>query len=242
MNLKKLSRRTAAMAVAFGLSVVASPNTRVAAQQGQAFGQQVDVEGLLEVQIEDSDAGAIIHYSIDTANGRWDLKVPPGQIKNLLSGSDVQVRGKQTGQNSIDLGTDGTMTLLAPAAPNTFGVQRVAVIMVNFSDNQSISQTAADAANVTFGTVNNFYVENSYSQTSLTGDVFGWFTIPMTSAVCDTTTLAAQADQAVTNSGVNLSLYTRKIYSFPKNACSWWGLSTVGGSPSQSWINGTYSL
>ncbi len=34
--------------------------------------------------------------------------------------------------------------------------------------------------------------------------------------------------------GVDLSLYTRYVYAFPNNACTWWGLGSVGGNPSQA--------
>jgi hypothetical protein len=39
-----------------------------------------------------------------------------------------------------------------------------------------------------------------------------------------------------------LSDFKRKIYAFPQTGCGWWGLSSVGGNPSQSWINGTLDL
>jgi hypothetical protein len=32
------------------------------------------------------------------------------------------------------------------------------------------------------------------------------------------------------------------VYAFPRNACGWWGTATVGGRPSQSWINGSLEL
>src|SRR5205814_9533941 len=33
------------------------------------------------------------------------------------------------------------------------------------------------------------------------------------------------------------------VYAFPQNyACSFWGRSTVGGSPSEAWITGTFAL
>jgi Gametolysin peptidase M11 len=41
---------------------------------------------------------------------------------------------------------------------------------------------------------------------------------------------------------VNLASYTHQAYAFPQNACGWWGLSTVGGTPSQSWFNGNLEL
>jgi hypothetical protein len=37
---------------------------------------------------------------------------------------------------------------------------------------------------------------------------------------------------------VNLSAYTRYVYAFPQNACGWWGTGTVGGNPSEAWVNG----
>ncbi len=152
------------------------------------------------------------------------------------------IHGKALSANTLELSSGGSVTTLALAAANTFGQQRVAVIMVNFQDNQSTTQTWTDASNVTFGSVSNFYLENSYGQTWLTGDVYGWYTVAMSSTVCDTNTLASLADQQATSHGVNLSAYTRIVYSFPSNACTWWGLGTVGGNPSRAWIKGTYSL
>ena len=54
-----------------------------------------------------------------------------------------------------------------------------------------------------------------------------------------TPAIASYAKQAATAAGVNLSAYTRYVYAFPENACDWWGLGTVGGNPSQAWINGS---
>jgi len=64
----------------------------------------------------------------------------------------------------------------------------------------------------------------------------------MSSTVCDTTTLANQAKAAATAAGVNLAAYNHYVYAFPSNACSWWGLGSVGGSPSQAWVNGTFNV
>jgi hypothetical protein len=100
----------------------------------------------------------------------------------------------------------------------------------------------ATARNVVFATTSSFDLENSYGQASLTGDVFGWYTIALSSTVCDYSTLASQARAAATAAGVNLSNYSRYVYAFPSNACGWWGLGTVGGNPSSAWINGSLQL
>jgi Gametolysin peptidase M11 len=36
--------------------------------------------------------------------------------------------------------------------------------------------------------------------------------------------------------------YSRYLYAFPQNACTWWGLASVGGNPSQAWVNGSLAL
>lgn len=53
-------------------------------------------------------------------------------------------------------------------------------------------------------------------------------------ARCDYATLATQAKAAAQAAGVNLAVYTRYVYAFPQNACTWWGLGSVGGEPSHS--------
>jgi hypothetical protein len=54
--------------------------------------------------------------------------------------------------------------------------------------------------------------------------------------------MSSLADQAASNAGVVLSDYSRKIYAFPQTGCGWWGLGTVGGNPSRSWVNGSLQV
>jgi hypothetical protein len=113
---------------------------------------------------------------------------------------------------------------------------------VNFQDKATQPYTPATAQNMVFTTTSNFYYENSYQQNWFTGDVAGWFTIAELSTACNYTTIASQARQAATAAGFTLANYNRHIYMFPQNACGWWGLGTVGGNPSQAWINGSLAL
>ena len=81
--------------------------------------------------------------------------------------------------------------------PNTFGAQSTVIILVNFQDNPTYQPfTVADAQSVVFGTGSSFFLENSYQQTWLTGNVVGWFTIPVSSTNCDTSSIAAYAQSA----------------------------------------------
>jgi hypothetical protein len=204
--------------------------------------QEVDVDGELEVAIEDRAPASILHYTMKTDRGaRLALHfatVPRG----LRTGSRVHVHGVQI-DDALALGSGGTTLTAQPAVlPNTLGAQKTVVLLVNFQDEATQPYTPAAAQSVAFTTTSNFYLENSFQQTWLTGDVFGWFTLPMSSTVCDSGALATYANQAATAAGVNLSNYTHYVYAFPQNACGWWGLGTVGGNPSQAWINGSFEL
>jgi hypothetical protein len=113
------------------------------------------------------------------------------------------------------------------------------VILVNFQDDAIQPFTTTTVQNAFFGTSSNFFVENSYQQTSLTGDVVGWYTIPDSISTCNTAQMATDAQNAAVAAGVNLSNYARYVYVFPfDSTCAFAGSSTVGGKPSESWING----
>src|SRR5437867_7868457 len=60
----------------------------------------------------------------------------------------------------------------------------------------------------------------------------------MSSQVCDPETLGSLARQAAQSSGIVLSDYARYVYVFPSIPCVWSGMATVGGTPSEAWING----
>jgi len=128
--------------------------------------------------------------------------------------------------------------VLAATLPNTTGEHKVLVILVNFKDLQTQPYTVAQAQDVAFNTTSNFYRENSYGQTWLTGDVYGWYTMPISSTSCDKSAIATYAQQAASKAGANLGAYNHLVYAFPQiAACGFSGSSTIGGSPSEEWIN-----
>ena len=202
--------------------------------------EEMDVEGELEVLHEDRDPGSRYLYFLKIKEEeRFSLHFaahPP----TLQTGTRVRVRGIRIERALALESGSTTVEGLAAIVPNSFGEQRTVVILVNFQDKPTEQPYTRDfARGVVFGTTNQFYMEASYQKTSLTGDAFGWYTIPMNSTVCDGWTLASHAKAAATAAGVNLSAYTRYVFAFPQNACGWWGTGTVGGNPSQAWINGT---
>ena len=218
---------------AFGASAAAPTST----------GKPVVLEGELDVLVEDyADGHSLTRHFLKTAQGRIELKLNR-KASNLQSGMRVRVRGQVQGDVlALDGADTGSVETMAMVLPNTMGEQRVAVILVNFQDDTTQPITPAAANTLVLGTVNNHYKESSLGQTWFTGQTFGYYTIPVTRTVCDPYLLAAEADKKVAAAGTDLSAYNRKVYMFPKTACTWAGLGNVGGSNTKAWANGYFNL
>jgi hypothetical protein len=242
------------------LNATGSP--AAAAQSQTGVGQQVQLEGQLEIMYQDDFKGgrSKLLYSLKKSDGtRVPLQFQKDPPRNFLTGDHVSVSGQMSGGSLILYsgstnvkqtgggGGGGTTTsgdatgstTTSIPVPNTFGAQYALIILVNFQDNAVQPYDITTAQNVFFGTASDFILENSYQQTSTTGDVVGWYTIPVSITTCDTSQIATAAQNAATAAGVNLLAYSRYVYAFPENdACGFAGASYVGGNPSQSWING----
>ena len=113
-------------------------------------------------------------------------------------------------------------------------------MLVNFSNDASQPYTPEFAAGVAFNNTNSvaaYYAASSYGQLTLTGDVFGWYTIPDTNATCATDTWASSAVAMAAAAGVTLSAYDNVVYAFPTvSSCGWAGLAQMPGN--LSWLNG----
>jgi hypothetical protein len=132
-----------------------------------------------------------------------------------------------------------TLALLpacATFAAGTTGEQKTAVILVNFQDEATQPISPAAANSLVFGKVSDFYWEASYQKTFLSGDTFGWFTIPVSKTICNVALIAQEADKAATAAGVNLAAYDRRIYLAPQNSCTVNGYNSGPTMPSRTWV------
>jgi M6 family metalloprotease-like protein len=258
MKIKICSPRIFGCAIFAGLmllgstSVLAQTTDRSAAAAQSQIGQsqRVQLEGELEIQYQDFKDRARVFYSLKLADGtRVPLHFAKNPPTHFLTGDRVRADGQLSGgglllySGSTNLARKTQKPSPPPPpipVPNTFGAQSTLVILVNFQDDAVEPYTVADAQNMFFSTASNFFLENSYGQTWLTGDVVGWYTIPVSVTTCDIAQIGTDAQNAAVAAGANLSNYTRFVYAFPlDNACGFGGASDVGGNPSQSWINGT---
>ena len=213
------------------------------AAAGLAAAAPATVEGTVETLVEDHPQQSRTRHFLKTAQGRLEVRFA-GREPALRGGARVRASGQLEG-NVLELSDSGSssLTVTAPAPlPNTFGEQKLAVLLVNFQDDTSQPYTPAQANDVVFGQASAFLRENSRGQTWLTGTSFGWLTLPM-AASCVTSDIASAARAAAAAAGMDLSLYARTAYVFPRNAaCGWSGVGTVGGSSSELWINGRLEL
>jgi hypothetical protein len=181
--------------------------------------RHAEIVGTLEILHEDREDGTSLNYRVLSADDGtlWSLDGIP-RAHDLLTGDRVRVTGSW-------------IEILASAPVlNTFGAQKTIVILVNFSNDPSQPYSVSQAR-TTYGAVDAWFREVSYQQTSLVIDVVGWYTLPVTTAACDTFVIQSRAREAAIAAGVNLSTYVRQVYAFPLNAnCHFAGMGSVGGT------------
>ena len=226
------------------LSLVVSSATSVTSTQ-RGPGRAVRIAGEIEVVYEDSHGRGRLAYFLNSGGQKLEVRFTHQPPQTLRTGMHVVIDGEQVGE-TLELNSGSSVTVPSTevtAVPgNPTGEHRVLVMMVNFQDKQTQPFTREQAQAVMFGSTSDFYREVSYGQTWFTGDVYGWYTIPVSSTTCDTTAIANYAQQAATSAGANLTSYDHLVYAFPQNACTWQGRGSVGGTPSQAWINEWFDL
>ncbi|WP_199775724.1 Ig-like domain-containing protein [Pseudoalteromonas sp. T1lg22] len=115
-------------------------------------------------------------------------------------------------------------------------------MLLNFKENPNEKPvTSGEAHDLVFGTVNDFYKENSFGQTWFSGQVVGWYTLPLSNQECNFLAVQDAADQKAIASGIVLSNFDRIVYLMTKTACTSSGQGTMQGSPTRAWINGNFS-
>lgn len=227
------------------------------------------LEGRLQVNYVDyqSNQHKNINYMLVNEKETVELHLPSSmESGSLKTGTQVSVTGwmfksvKDSGLNlsSLVVNDDiSSLVLLSDSAAevttslvlqgneagsNSVGEQRTLVLLVNFQNSTEQPWTVDQAQQLVFGDVNDYYQEASYGQTWLTGDVHGYFTLPI-DATCSTNSIDNYGRQAVIDNGIDVDRYDRWIYIYPENSrCGWTGQGTIGGSPSRAFINGSMTL
>jgi hypothetical protein len=221
--------------------------------------QRIAAEGTLEIYFEDNDQPEVsrLHYYLKQDKKRFNLAIAHNKEPVAKSGQKVIVQGVMFNNDRDDQtpvivlnsdqlmlaagGTaDPTITSTPEILSNTVGEQRTAVFLVNFKDKPNEKPWSTSQVYDRFFTqISDFFMENSYQQTWLTGDVLGWYTANINSTdSCDQWAISQAADDAAIANHIDLSKYDRYVYVFPFNTCSWSGFATVGGTQTRAWVRG----
>ena len=214
---------------------------RMPADVAAMFERRGSFSGEQLVQAECEEHNFRTHRYVKSGDTSNQLYLDADTIIEMKTGDQITVEGYDLNGKILASADQATVTATASDSATT-GEKRVIVILVNFQDKQTQPFTPEHARNVTFNDTSNYFREVSYGQTWFTGDVYGWFTIPMSSTSCDIGMIASLAQQAATNAGAVLSAYDHQVYAFPSNACGWTGSGSIGGGPGQVWINNSYNV
>ncbi len=140
--------------------------------------------------------------------------------------------------------TSGTGTVSPSISAGTTRAASVAAVLVNLTDLNSQPYTTSQVASAVYGatgSVKAFFEEESKGRMTVTGSVFGWYTINATSTNCNWSTWVSLANTAANAAGANLSSFTNVMYIFPYTSqCGFAGLGYVPGTVSV--LNGTISV
>lgn len=162
-------------------------------------------------------------------------------IDGVTLGQEITV--KKADKSSVD-GTS-TKQVLTQAISNI----KVAVIPVKFQNTTTTLFTPEEISSTMFtsdNSIQKYYQENSLGETSISGDVLGWYTIPYSvtgNSPCNIGAWESSVDSQVTASGVDLNNYHKKLYLFAMAGniaapytCAI-GASIPGGNAAYSFLN-----
>lgn len=226
-----------------GSALAATPAAAAPAAANSVDATAAVEEGTLEILVEDHAIFSRTRHFLKTGKGTLELQFK-GAAPSTRAGAKLRIRGQRSGDVMALSTTDSTsMTVTAPAPmPNTLGEQKVAVLLINFTDDRSRPYTLAQANDVVFNQVNGYVKENAFDKTWLSGGTFGWLELPI-AKTCNGMMINSYARQAAANAGVDLAAYGRFVYVFPENpACGWAGSANLAGTLPSIWINGWLTL
>lgn len=211
---------------------------------------------------EEVQAVATYEYSLKATTGQqYKLDFKQGAPQNIPSGSKVKLKGQKSG-DTIKIATNDSSNFSVTSVATLAPIQtttKVAVVLINFSDNTVQTTTPANIKQDVFGattdhygynySVNSYYQANSQGRLKLVGntnpdgDVYGWITLNTPSLYptvtdCPRELWEDMANKELANNGIDLAVYDHIIYMFPQaSTCFIGGIASLPGPISS--IHGT---
>lgn len=196
------------------------------------------IEGSLEVEHADFFEQNIsrTQYALNTLDRQKIAIHPVGNLTAMLeSGTKAKIKGIKIDDELVfDAGqpitteegrASGIEVISQPGNPPVLGDQKIAVILVNFQNTAQPDLSAAAVENIVLNSINNYYKENSYNLVSLSGQVLGWYQIPI-DHVCSLGIVTKEAVEAI-DPIIDFNVYSRVMVVAPFS-CSWAGVASFG--------------
>lgn len=191
-------------------------------------------------QESDPPSESKFFYAIKPEDGeKVDLyftqNIPDGKTGDQITASGTYINKKIVVGSGPRIVPDNS--LLNP--PSNY---KVAVVMLKFANDTSQAFTKEQVQDRLFGeeqdSANLIIKENSYNKVSLSGDIYGWYTLPPKDKNnrCYGDTINPWLDSAkkmLAAEGVNITDYNSLVYIFNDSNCWFAGLGSVGGSPGE---------
>lgn len=182
-------------------------------------------------------------YLLTTDTERLEIHLGAAvDASQLRTGMLIRVYGYRQGQ-VFHLQSPAALEILQSFQLQTgpleeaMGDQRVLVILI-----RSVGRTLPWSQEVIasyYEEADIWMQEVSYGSTSLDVTVTPILPSTLPDTGCSPITIATLARNAAVAAGYVLSAYNRLVYGFPfRSDCSWWGLGSIGGNPSEAWIQG----
>ena len=187
--------------------------------------------GPVETTVQDQPA---LKRSIQTyvfESGGATVTAHGGPSLSLRCGDQARLEGLRIGNTALVTAAGLEHRADAVAECKTDGVQKVAVILANFPGKPAPTLTKAQISDLVFGTsgrsVVNFYKEASYGQVTLTGDVFGWYTLDRAYG-CDEFLQLRTAALKAADAEIDFTRYSRVLVIHAGADCETVGQGTIG--------------
>jgi chitodextrinase len=121
---------------------------------------------------------------------------------------------------------------------------KIAAVLINFTDLHTTPYSTSQVASALSGSstsVKAFFEEESKGRMTVSGAVFGWYTINATTTACNWTNWVTLGTAAANAAGANLASFTNVMFIFPNTTqCGFAGLGYVPGTVTL--LNGTLSV
>ncbi len=204
-----------------------------------------NADGITPVEFERGDPRSITGSRVTVTGTRLGDTL---RVRSAEPGPDLVIRRRGASPAAGDALVTGPDSSSRPAVGATVDEtvvdKSIAVVMFNFTDLATTPFTESQVRTALLDSstsTKQFFEEESKGRMTVSGAVFGWYTIAATTAGCSWSSWHTLAWNAANAAGANLSSYTNVMFVFPyTSACPWAGLGYVPGS--YTYLNGTLSV